>query len=402
MKIVKQMTTDRIQIEPVVITWARTSASLSEAAAARKLNVSLKTLKGWEDGTRPPTIKQLKKAAKVYKRSLIVFFLSEPPEDFEALLDYRMAPEKRHRSFSYELTTEIRRAYSQREVLLEISELAPESVPLTADFPTDLHDTNPEHAGELLRKYLNLEENTPKSTGAGHDSLRGWISAIEAQGILVLQLHKVATEEVGGFSISEFPYPVIAINGKDWPRRRLFTLMHELAHLALKLGGVCDLNVEENDKNRRSTEARCNKIAATTLLPIEKVHEVTAHDRQNLLEPETLRELSKPFGVSSEAFLLRLLSLRIVSQSDYQKLRPHLLELYKKAQQNELDKKAQQNQKNKQGGPNFYRVRARDLGHGYIASVLDAQADRAISTLDAARYLDVRYDQLTKLGSEVV
>lgn len=399
------MTADRIPVEPVVITWARTSANLSEEAATRKLNVSLKTLKGWEDGTRSPTIKQLKKAAKVYKRSLIVFFLSEPPEDFEALLDYRMAPEKRHGSFSYELTTEIRRAYSQREVLLELSELAPESVPLTADFPTDLRDADPEHVGELLRKYLGFEENTPKSTGAGHDSLRGWISAIEAQGILVLQLHKVATEEVGGFSISEFPYPVIAINGKDWPRRRLFTLMHELAHLALKHGGVCDLNVEENDKNKQNIEALCNKIATTTLLPMEKILEtlkILRHDRQNLLKPETLRELSKPFGVSSEAFLLRLLSLRVVSQNDYQKLRPRLLELYKEAQQNELNKKAQQNQKNKQGGPNFYRVRARDLGHGYIASVLDAQADRAISVLDAARYLGIKYDQLPKLVSEVV
>lgn len=36
-----------------------------------------------------PTIAQLRKAAEVYKRSLAVFFLSEPPEGFDTLRDFR-------------------------------------------------------------------------------------------------------------------------------------------------------------------------------------------------------------------------------------------------------------------------------------------------------------------------
>lgn len=36
----------------------------------------------WEIGEAVPTIAQLRKAAEVYKRSLAVFFLSEPPEGF--------------------------------------------------------------------------------------------------------------------------------------------------------------------------------------------------------------------------------------------------------------------------------------------------------------------------------
>ncbi len=35
-----------------------------------------------EVGEVVPTIAQLRKAAEVYKRSLAVFFLSEPPEGF--------------------------------------------------------------------------------------------------------------------------------------------------------------------------------------------------------------------------------------------------------------------------------------------------------------------------------
>ena len=37
------------------------------------------------------------------------------------------------------------------------------------------------------------------------------------------------------------------------------------------------------------------------------------------------------------------------------------------------------------------------MGHGYITSVLDAFRSRAITSLDVADYLDVRYDQLSQL-----
>ena len=49
------------------------------------------------------------------------------------------------------------------------------------------------------------------------------------------------------------------------------------------------------------------------------------------------------------------------------------------------------------GGPSYYVVKARDLHHSYSSSVLDAYAQKAISSLDAADYLAVRYDQIPEL-----
>jgi len=46
-------------------------------------------------------------------------------------------------------------------------------------------------------------------------------------------------------------------------------------------------------------------------------------------------------------------------------------------------------------------MKARDLGRSYVASVIDAFRDDAISSRDLAQYLDVRYDQVPQLVAVV-
>jgi DNA-binding transcriptional regulator YiaG len=53
---------ERIAVEPSVMGWARTSAGLDVAEAARRLSVSEDTVRGWESGDRQPTVRQLRNA----------------------------------------------------------------------------------------------------------------------------------------------------------------------------------------------------------------------------------------------------------------------------------------------------------------------------------------------------
>lgn len=66
-------------VEISVLRWARESSGLTQIAAARKIGLPDGRVTAWESGEAVPTIAQLRKAAEVYKRSLAVFFLSEPP-----------------------------------------------------------------------------------------------------------------------------------------------------------------------------------------------------------------------------------------------------------------------------------------------------------------------------------
>ena len=95
-----------------------------------------------------------------------------------------------------------------------------------------------------------------------YDALNGWRSAVEALGVLVVQLRNVPIEEMRGCSLALFPLPVIILNSADSPLGRVFTLLHELTHLARAESGLCDLAEEvPRRKADEVVEAYCNRVA---------------------------------------------------------------------------------------------------------------------------------------------
>ena len=375
--------------------WARRTSGLSVADAASGLGVSEATLERWESGDLAPTIKQLRKAAARYKRPLAVLLLSEPPLDFQPIKDFRRIQAATSRDWSSRLRFEFRRAISQREVFLELDELAPASVQRRDTPPAIPVDADSEEAGRHLRDALALDTK-PLPLVSPNETLNSVVERVEELGVLVIQTKGVDISEMRGFSISEWPFPVIAVNGSDWPRPRVFTLLHELCHLALNAGGLCDLH--ETSKTPRAedqVEHQCNQIAAATLMPehlLLKDVGARGSGAGYAWSVEELEVLSKRFGTSIESTLLRLITIERAGWDLYRTLKPELDMRYAEAR-----KRRKQRQQESPGGPSFYVIKARDLGHTYVNSVLDAYRSQAISSLDVADYLDVRFDQLRKL-----
>ncbi len=376
-----------IEVEPTVLVWARKSIGLDEDRAAKKIGVVVGTLRKWESGESSPNLPQLRRAAAAYKRPLAVLLLPAPPQDFDALRDFRAGPGRISGIQSAELTAEYWRAMSQRDVILEIRDLGgsgeepPEIPTLTLDTPT-------ERAGSTLRTWLGVPTRWTRPALA----LAGWIAAGEDRGILVIQTHRVPTQEMSGFSVSTRPHPIVALNGSDYPRRRLFTLAHEMVHLALNAGGLCDLHeAQEAEELEDRIEFYCNRVAAAALMPLEALEEVREFARAKADKrwtPEQLGDLATPFGTSAEAMLLRLITLGKATWDLYRALRPRFEEAYAAARAE---------QRESTGGPSFYVVKARDLGPGYVRTVLEAFRGRTITSLDVADYLDVRFEQIPKL-----
>lgn len=399
------MPTIRIDVAPSLLSWARKSAGLDEETAARRVGVSSDALRRWEAGEGPsPTLAQLRKAGKAYKRPLAVFLLPEPPNEvgFDALRDFRTTRAAGAEP-SPALTAEVRRAHHQRDALLELREVSADSLGEVRPLP-DLTNIDVEQAGTMLRVFLSVSSADQRGNAAPNDALKLWISALENVGILVIQTHGVEPAEMHGFSISELPYPVIALNGADRPRRRVFTALHELGHIALNLGGICDLEdraerASGSANQSRDVELQCNQIAAAVLLPRETLLEdvlvrVRAVDYGWPLGD--LNALSRKFGVSSEACLLRLVSLGRATWDTYAARKPELEEAYEAAR---LDERRRNREA--QGGPSYYVVKARDIGHAYAISVIDAYRNDRLSPLDVADYLGIRFSQLPALESAI-
>ena len=111
-------------VKPELLSWARRSAGLDVDQAAKKIPVKPERLASWERGESRPTVKQLRKLGRVYRRPLAIFYLPEPPLDFHPMHDFRRLPGEVAGVQSPELCYEIRRALNRREIALELYEAA--------------------------------------------------------------------------------------------------------------------------------------------------------------------------------------------------------------------------------------------------------------------------------------
>lgn len=380
-------------VEPAVLRWARETAGLTPLAAARKINVPDNRVDLWETGQARPTVAQLRRAATVYNRALGVFFLPAPPAEFDTLRDFRRHENAAAGEWSPGLHAEYRRAHRQRDNAIELFELE-DSEPPTAWRLSSMG--NDEELAANARRTLSLLSplELPGRGGSPYNHLNSWSSGLEQAGVFVMATSRgqVSPQEMRAFSLYFDRLPVIMVNGADSPRGRLFSLLHEYAHLLLHTNGLCDVTADLRATSpERQLEARCNAIAAAILMPSPDVltqPEVIARvNRQGSWTYESLSAAAAPFGVSAEAMLRRLVTLGRVEATFYQARRDEFLRAYEEDEARVPG-----------SGGNWYRNTARDLGKGYVRHVADAHRRRAISSFTAASYLNVKVGQIARLA----
>lgn len=382
-------------VESSVLRWARESCGLSVLAAARKLGLPDDRVEAWEAGRAVPTIAQLRKAAEVYKRSLAVFFLSEPPEGFDTLRDFRRLDGTQAGHWSPELHEEFRRAHTQRDFALELAETEERELPVAWRIPVSADDSDAEIAARIRAALIDVGPlPIPPNSLSPYEHLNAWVSAIEASGMLVLATRggKVSVDEMRGMSLYFDVLPVIVLNGGDYPRPRLFSLLHEFVHLVLHTEGLCDVVADDRPRTaNRTLEARCNAVAAAVLMPAADVRArpdvIARRDIPASWDYDTLRPVAAQFGVSAEAFLRRLSALGLVPVDLYRQRRAEFIA----AHEEEADRA-------RTGGGDWYRNTVRDLGKAYVRAVTDAHRRRVIDSNTAAIYLDAKVSQIPRLA----
>lgn len=374
-------------VEPDLLVWARTSASMSLEQAAEAIGAKIEALTAWETGEDSPSIAQLKKLARAYKRPISVLFLSERPRDFQPLRDFRLIADVGTRTLSPKLAFEIRAAQERREIALDILAEVDDEAPklaVTADLAEDA-----EAVAARLRARLAIPMDEQMRWRDGAKAFRHWRDAVEQVGVLVFALngahHQIPLSEVRGFAIAEQPLPVVVVNGQDGQRGRIFTLMHELAHVALGLSAI-ENSFQAGEKlpaPERAIETFCNRVAAAVLIPRETLLgnatvRGKAVNSSNWTDDE-IAALATLFSVSRPTLLIRLQEVgkaapRFVSVT---------LERYERGRRAAPPK----------AKPSSIKIPWRTqvvshLGRGYARVVLQGYYDRKLSLNTAAAYLN--------------
>ena len=344
-------------ITPEVLKWARESRiRLETNYVAKKLDVDVKQLEAWENGTEQPTIVELKKIAKLYKTHISVFYLPEPPIGFQSLIDYRVLPDTSaiNEEQTYKLNANIIEAFERREMLIGFYELLDESPPQITLKTNEREE--PTRAAKKITEFLELNRTQLQQAINPHAALKFWKQTVEAKGILVchtsVNTHlSVELKTVRGFCIAQRPFPVIVLNSKDSPYGRIFTIIHELVHIALGKSIIQNTGFRGiGDSSLNQTERFCNQVAAEILVPENELLEIV---KLQTLEKE-LSKISKSFHVSPEVIMRRLLTLDQISPQEY--------EMYRKTQQEKHKEKS-----NETGGIRPYHNRLLNTSGEYFA-----------------------------------
>jgi len=391
------MATDSAPVTPEVLRWARETVGATLDDAATRAGVTEARIQAWESGEAEPTLAKLRALAKLYQRPLSVFFLPEAPTTFDAMRDFRRLPGAADHSWSRALHKVYRRAIDQQAVAVELME-ADDEIPQSAIPEAAIQDP-PEDAARTARRALGVNLAHQFSWRMPDESFAGWMEAVEAAGVFVLRTSEVPFEEMRGFSVSSGHIPVIVVNALDWPRGQVFTLLHEVAHLMLREGGLCDL-LEPDSGQGRQIEAWCNAVAAAILMPASSFldNEVIRPPGRREWDDEVLAQLSGRWGVSREAILRRLVTLERATMDFYLEKRAEYQAAYAERREEERLRRKQSESK---GGPPPYRMTVRDRGKPYVRLVLDAYQRDLITPSSLSTLLALKLKHLANLEHEV-
>lgn len=377
-------------IKPELLVWARESAGFYQEAVAKKLHIKPEKLGAWEKGEKRPTVKQLRKLGQIYKRPLVVFYLQEKPLDFQPLRDFRQISGLSSFRNIAQLNFEIRRAAFRRQAALNLLDDLNDKPP---DFQPKINiSDDPETVGLKIRNILgiSLEEQSEWSTD--YQAFNWWRAAIERNGVLVFQCSGIKTEEMRGFSITQFPLPVIGLNIRDAPKGRIFTLLHELAHIMLRESGICDIQEEyERHPAEQEFEVFCNNVAGAALVPKEYLLSegiVATKSDTEAWANDDLTALSRKFKASREVILRRLLISGRATEQFYRLKREQFKEEYEKL-------------KKKPEGfvPPYLKVIS-GAGLTFVRLVLNGYHQEKITSSDVSDYLEINLKHLPKIESE--
>lgn len=378
-------------VKPKLLVWARESAGLSLAQASERTKFEVEILKSWESehADATPSIAQLRKLGDAYKRPIAVFFLSEPPHGFAAHREFRRLAGILPGKESPELLLALRWAVFRREAAVELYRLIGEA---PHRIRTTLHPgMDAEEAGHHIREMLGVTWRAQTDWTSAYEALSTWRSAMEAKGVLVFQSSGVDLEEMRGTCIPDQPLPAILLNSKDAPHGRIFSLLHEFAHILLHAGGhQTSRMVGARSPEEQPLEIAANAFAAAALLPANSftaTAELYAGATKG--DDDALRRLAQKVKVSPEVILRRLVTLRKAPEGTYRRKRDAWGTTLWYV-------------RGPVGGPVPMEVRtlAND-GRGYTRLVMNAYDQRLISTNAASNYLGVRPRHFTNIRREL-
>lgn len=369
-----------IEVNHKVLVWARVSLALNRNQAAEKTGVSVKRMTQLEEGEKPITLDELKEFSKAYKRTIATLLLKEPPKEKPLPADRRTIDSKDLGKFHEKSIMAIRKARALSQSYIELKQEFGIEIP-KFNFFASIKD-QPQLVAIKLRQFLNLDE-LRGITNINH-ALEAYIEKVESLGAVVFQL-SLTQDKLRGFSLTDESIPIIGIKrGGEPATAKIFTLFHELGHIILNEGGLCDLS----EKSTIEIEKWCNAFSGEVIIPSSEILQMDIVKEQKLVGNKIWRlkdlvVLGKYFHAGPLSILRSLLENKLTTAALYN-------------EKHQAWNKPTFGRAKIPEGRNLAKEAIQEKGRTYISLAFSAFDQNRIDMKDLSDFLGIKFSYIPK------
>jgi Zn-dependent peptidase ImmA (M78 family)/transcriptional regulator with XRE-family HTH domain len=310
-----------VPITPGVLSWAIAESGFAPDEVAAALGVSAAVMADWLAGKALPSLTKFRRLAQVLRRSTATFFLPTPPQAAGALVAFRAPPGAKARSLHPKERVRLREVTRLQKTVAWVERtFGGEPV----DLPHLRVGSDAEAAGAALRAYVGVSSEAQAAWRSDSDAFHAWREAFENARVSVFAL-SMGEDAARGFSVWDDEAPLVAVNTHWNVAARIFTLFHELAHLATRTDSICvenDLETEIRDTTD-DLERWCERVAGVALMPKADLLGALAQARvTGNADLAVARKIANRFRVSMRAAVLRLVDLERATWSLFHAIPP--------------------------------------------------------------------------------
>lgn len=369
---------------PDVFRWARESAGMDLPSAADALKIKAESLAAIEGGDTDPSRPILLRMTRVYRRSLLTFYLPTPPQKGDRGSDFRTVVQGRAVDDEVRLDVLVRDVKARQALVRSV--LEDDEEPRTLDFVgIATTDWRVEDLASAIAARLGFKRDEFRAKRSSEEAFSSLRSLAEDAGVFVLLIGNLGShhsaipvEAFRGFAIADPIAPFVVINDQDARTAWSFTLLHELAHLWLGATGISG-GFSENH-----VEQFCNAVAAEVLVPAADVAKLNVDNLSLDAQAEAIAYQAQAWKVSRQMLAYRLFRAARITRAGWQALDTRFRAMWVA----EKTKEKEQNKATK-SGPSYYVTRRHRLGRAMLQFARHGLDSGSLTPVKAAQVLGV-------------
>lgn len=370
-----------------IFRWARESAGLELEAAARAIGIVPKSLLAIERGEKEPSRTTLSNMAKVYRRSLLTFYLPTPPRKGDRGEDFRTVVAGRTIEADADVDALVRDLRARQRLVRAVLEDDEDVQPLAFVNSTSMNDGVPALV-ESIEQMLGITRAQYRAQKDPESAFAILRERAERAGVFVLLIGNLGShhsaipvEAFRGFAIADSIAPFVVINDGDAKAAWSFTLLHELAHLWLGATGVSGGGAPE-----MQIERFCNEVAAEFLLPRADIQEINVAGLDLDTQIALISDHANRWRVSRALVAYGLYKAGRISLEAWRTLEAEIRERWVAERRREKERLKDSSGR----GPSYYVIRRHRLGHAIIDFARHYTDSGMLSPSKAAKVLGVK------------